>query len=143
MNETVTTGQFAEIERPTGPVAAAGLAVGIGALVLGFLTTLNEASESVHDFLEFDEDVGPLSGKTIIAVVAYVASWAVLHGLWRRQNPALRPILIATVVLIRAGDPRDVPDLLPGIRVRVARPAARRGGWLASEDVAAACPKGR
>ena len=103
MNETVTTGQFAEIERPTGPVAAAGLAVGIGALVLGFLTTLNEASESVHDFLEFDEDVGPLSGKTIIAVIAYVVSWAVLHGLWRRQNPALRPILIATAVLIALG----------------------------------------
>jgi len=52
---------------------------------------------------EFDEGVGPLSGKTIIAVIAYFASWAILHGLWRRQNPPLRPILIATTVLIVLG----------------------------------------
>ena len=103
MSESVRAGQLEEIGRPTGPVAAAVLAVGIGAFVLGLLTTLNEASTDVHDFLEFDEDVGPLSGKTIVAVIAYFASWAILHGLWRRQNPALRPILIATAVLIVLG----------------------------------------
>jgi hypothetical protein len=103
MSEPAMTGQLEDVERPTGPVAAAVLAAGIGAFVLGFLTTLNEASTGVHDFLEFDKDVGPLSGKTIIAVIAYFASWAILHGLWRRQNPALRPILIATAVLIVLG----------------------------------------
>ena len=103
MTETDMTSQLEEIERPTGPVAAAALSVGIGAVVLGFLTTLNEASASVHDFLEFDKDVGPLSGKTIIAAASYLASWAVLHALWRRQNPTLRPILIATAVLIALG----------------------------------------
>jgi hypothetical protein len=103
MSEAVRTSQLEDVERPTGPVAAAVLATGIGAFVLGLLTTLNEASAGVHDFLEFDEDVGPLSGKTIIAAIAYVVSWAVLHGLWRRQNPALRPILIATVALIALG----------------------------------------
>src|SRR5215207_2164133 len=101
MNDSVRADHLEEIERPIGPVAAAVLATGIGAFVLGLLTTLSEASTGVHDFLEFDEDIGPLSGKTIIAVIAYVASWAILHALWRRQNPALRPILIATVVLIR------------------------------------------
>jgi hypothetical protein len=103
MSENVRASQLEEIERPTGPVAAAVLATGIGAFVLGLLTTLNEASTGVHDFLEFDEGVGPLSGKTIIAVIAYFASWAILHGLWRRQNSALRPILIATAVLIVLG----------------------------------------
>jgi hypothetical protein len=103
MSETVTPSPLEDIERPTGPIAAAVLATGVGSLVLGLLTTLNEASTEVHDFLEFDEDVGPLSGKTIIAVIAYLVSWAVLHGLWRRQNPALRPILIATAVLIAVG----------------------------------------
>src|ERR671910_899104 len=77
MSESVRASQLEEIERPTGPVAAAVLATGIGAFVLGLLTTLNEASTGVHDFLEFDEDVGPLSGKTIIAVIAYLGSWAV------------------------------------------------------------------
>jgi hypothetical protein len=103
MSQIVTTSQLEEVERPTGPVAAAVLATGIGALVLGLLTTLNEASTGVHDFLEFDKDVGPLSGKTVIAVIAYLASWAVLHGLWRRQNPTLRPILIGTAVLVALG----------------------------------------
>jgi hypothetical protein len=103
MSETVTPGEMHQIERASGPVAAASLSVGIGAVVLGFLTTLNEASESVHDFLEFDEGVGPLSGKTIIAVAAYLASWAVLHIVWRRQSPALRPILIVAVVLVALG----------------------------------------
>ena len=103
MSDVGVTSRLDEVERRTGPVAAAVLAAGVGAFVLGLLTTLNEASTGVHDFLEFDKDVGPLSGKTIIAVIVYVASWAVLHGLWRRQNPALRPILIATAVLIALG----------------------------------------
>jgi hypothetical protein len=103
MSESVRASQLEEIERPTGPVAAAVLATGIGAFVLGLLTTLNEASTGVNDFLRFDDDVGPLSGKTIIAVIAYLASWVLLHALWRRQNPALRPILIATAVLIALG----------------------------------------
>ncbi|HEY8193091.1 MAG TPA: hypothetical protein VIF36_04130 [Gaiellaceae bacterium] len=103
MDETVDTRTVQEVDRPTGPVAAAVLATGIGAFVLGLLTTLSEASTGVHDFLDFDKDVGPLSGKTILAVVAYFASWAVLHALWRRQNPALRPILIAAAVLVALG----------------------------------------
>jgi hypothetical protein len=103
VDETVDTPTVQEVDRPTGPVAAAVLATGIGAFVLGLLTTLSEASTGVHDFLEFDEDVGPLSGKTILAVVAYFASWAILHALWRRQNPPMRPILIAAAVLVALG----------------------------------------
>jgi hypothetical protein len=92
-----------EVDKPTGPVAAAVLAAGIGALALGLLTTINEGSTDVHDFLQFRDDVGPLSGKTILSVIAYFGSWAILHAVWRRQNPALRPILIATVVLVGLG----------------------------------------
>jgi hypothetical protein len=87
----------------TGPAAAATLAVGIGALVLGLLTTLNEASTSVHDFLEFNERVGPLSGKTIFAVIAFFVSWGVLAALWRRTSPPLRTVLVAAAVLIGLG----------------------------------------
>ena len=103
MTGTADTSELREIDRPTGPVAAAVLATGIGAFVLGLLTTLSEASTGIHDFLEFSDDVGPLSGKTILAVVAYVVSWAGLHAAWRRRNPALRPVLIATAVLIALG----------------------------------------
>ncbi|HEX2459603.1 MAG TPA: hypothetical protein VHJ58_05595 [Vicinamibacterales bacterium] len=103
MSETVHPEAFPEVDRPTGPVAAAVFAAGIGAFVLGLLTTLSEASTGVHDFLEFDDDVGPLSGKTILAVIAYFGSWGVLHAVWRRQNPALRPIFIAAAVLVALG----------------------------------------
>lgn len=103
MSETLETSELQEIDRPTGPVAAAVLAAGIGAFVLGLLTTLSEASTDVHDFLEFSTDVGPLSGKTILAVVAYFGSWGILHLVWRRENPPLRPILITTAVLIGLG----------------------------------------
>lgn len=103
MSETLETSDLGAIDRPTGPVAAAILATGIGIFTLGLLTTLNEASTGIHDFLQFRDDVGPLSGKTILAVVAYFGSWAILHALWRRKDQALRPILIATAVLVALG----------------------------------------
>ncbi len=103
MSETFDTSALQEIDRPTGPVAAAVLATGIGTFVLGLLTTLSEASTGIHDFLEFSKDVGPLSGKTILAVAAYFGSWAILHVLWRRQRRDLRPIAIAAAALIVLG----------------------------------------
>ena len=103
MSETIDTGELQDVDRPTGPVAAGLLATGIGAFTLGLLTTLSEASTGIHDFLQFTDEVGPLGGKTILAVVAYFGSWAILHGLWRRQNPVLRPILITAAVLVALG----------------------------------------
>jgi hypothetical protein len=76
MSEAVRASQLEDADRPTGPAAAAVLATGVGPFVLGLLTTLSEASTGVHDFLEFDKDVAPLSGKTIIAAIAYLVSWA-------------------------------------------------------------------
>lgn len=98
-----TRTELTDAEPPTGPAAAAILAVGIGVVTLGLLTTLNEASAGISDFLAFSDDVGPLAGKTILAVVAYVASWAGLHVAWRSRQVELRPILIATAALVALG----------------------------------------
>ena len=103
MSETIQTSELQDVDRPTGPVAAALLATGIGAFTLGLFTTLSEASTGIHDFLQFTDEVGPLGGKTILAVLSYFGSWAILHGLWRRQNPVLRPILITAAVLTALG----------------------------------------
>jgi hypothetical protein len=103
MSESIDTSELQDVDKPTGPVAAALLATGIGIFTLGLLTTLNEASTGIHDFLDFKDDVGPLSGKTILAVIAYFGSWAILHALWRGKNPVLRSILIATAVLVGLG----------------------------------------
>ena len=81
------------VDKPDGPGAAAILAAGIGIFVLGLLTTLNEMSEGIHSFLDaFDGDggVGPLSGKTILATVAFFGSWAVLWVLWRNKDIDLK-----------------------------------------------------
>jgi len=106
MNEQSTTAEAVAQtapERSLGPAAAVVLATGIGALTLGILTTLAEASTGTADFLQFNDRVGPLSGKTIISTAAFFASWALLTALWRRTSPPLRPVLIAAAVLLALG----------------------------------------
>jgi hypothetical protein len=104
--ETTTTAGTVSpetLEHPIGPAAAVVLATGIGAFTLGLLTTWAEASTGMHDWLEFDIDVGPLSGKTIIATAGFFVSWAVLAALWWRKNPPLRPVLVAAAILLALG----------------------------------------
>jgi hypothetical protein len=86
-----------------GVAAAALLAAGAGAFVLGLLTTLAEASTGTNDFLQFNDRVGPLSGKTVIAAVAYFAALLVFAPLFRGRQLALRPVLIAAVILLVLG----------------------------------------
>jgi hypothetical protein len=90
-------------DRPEGPIAAAILAGGIGCFALGLLTTLAEASTSVHDWLEFNSDVGPLSGKTIVAVAIWLVAWAVLHVAYRDKPFETRRALTIALVLIALG----------------------------------------
>jgi len=89
--------------RVEGWAAAALLAAGIGAFVLGLLTTLNEASTGVHDFLQFNDRVGPLSGKTVIAAIAYFVPLFVLGAVWRGRRLALKPVLVTAIVLLLLG----------------------------------------
>lgn len=107
MDEAVTPDQAKpateEEDRPFGPVAAAFLAAAFGALVLGFLTTLAEASEAVKDFLQFSDAVGPLSGKTSISVAAWIVAWPILHLALRRRDPSPARVYWVTAVLLVAG----------------------------------------
>lgn len=68
-----------------GPISAAIIAAGIGATALGLLTTLAEASAGVKDWLSWSESVGPLSGKTSLAVAVWLVSWAALHAALRNK----------------------------------------------------------
>jgi hypothetical protein len=86
--------------KPNGPVAAVMLATGIGAFVLGLFTTLAEASEGIKDFLEWSEDVGPLSGKTSLAAIAFFVSWGGLYAGLRGRDVPWRPLIIAMIVLL-------------------------------------------
>ena len=78
---------------PDGPGAAAMLSAGIGVFVLGLLTVLSEASTGIHDLMadfQGPVGVGPLAGKTTLAVIAYFASWALLWALWRKRDIDIR-----------------------------------------------------
>jgi hypothetical protein len=87
-------------ERPTGPVAAVLLATGIGSLVFAIIVVLAESSESFAESLAYDQEVGPLSGKTIWGVVAFLGSWLILGVALRNRSPALRAVAIVAGALL-------------------------------------------
>jgi hypothetical protein len=90
-------------DKPEGPIVAAILAGGIGCLALGVFTTLSEASKSFADKLAWSDRVGPLSGKTITAVVVWLLSWAILHAVYRNRQAETRQALTIALVLIGLG----------------------------------------
>lgn len=91
------------VEKPNGPAAAVVIGGGLGVFFLGLFTTLNEASTGIHDWLTFDKGVGPLSGKTVMAVVFWLAASLILAiPLWKR-NLSYGVIIGATVVLVSLG----------------------------------------
>jgi hypothetical protein len=93
----------AAVARPDGPVAAVLIAAGIGALVLGILTVWAEASESFAESLAYNDRVGPLSGKTIWATVAFLVSWVGLTLALRRRTVDLMKATVVSVVLLGLG----------------------------------------
>ena len=92
--------------RPDGPAVAAILAAGIGVFTLGLLTTLSEASTALHDWLEwweFDQGVGPLAGKTTVAVIVWAVAWIVLGIALRGKEAALKTWFWMAVILAVLG----------------------------------------
>ena len=98
-----STGDIGYVDKPEGPISAAILAGGVGSAALGLFTTLAEASTTIKDWLNFNDRVGPLSGKTILAVVVWLATWGVLHGLLRTKEYETRRALTIALVLIALG----------------------------------------
>ncbi len=90
-------------DKPEGPIAAAIIAGGIGATALGFFTTLAEASTGAKDWLQWSDRVGPLSGKTIMAVIVWLVSWTVLHVVYRNRSLETRRAFAIALVLIGVG----------------------------------------
>jgi hypothetical protein len=89
-------------DRADGPAAAAMVAAGIGVFALGLFTTLAEISEGFKSFLErFDvvDGVGPLAGKTTLAVLVWALAWAVLAVAWRGKDSNLRRMFTIGLVL--------------------------------------------
>lgn len=91
------------VDKPEGPVAAAIIAAGVGAVALGFFTTLVEISAGAKNWLQWNDRVGPLSGKTIMAVIVWLIAWAGLHLYYRNKAIETRTALIVGLILIGVG----------------------------------------
>jgi hypothetical protein len=88
-------------DKPEGPISATIIAAGVGATALGLFTTLAEANEDFKDWLQWNDDVGPLSGKTILAVIVWLVAWAVLHAVLRKSPyETHRAITIAAILIV-------------------------------------------
>lgn len=87
-----------------GVAAAAILSAGIGSFALGIFTVLAEMSPWAKGMMTLTMPVGPLSGKTTFAVVIWLASWMVLHLLWRNRDIGrFNEVIVAALLLVGLG----------------------------------------
>jgi NADH:ubiquinone oxidoreductase subunit 6 (subunit J) len=86
-----------------GLVAAAMLAGGIGCLFLGIMTSLSEGIHPVENALNWYNPVGALSGKTLVAIVLWLISWAILASKWREQEVDFGKVYKVTLILVALG----------------------------------------
>jgi hypothetical protein len=87
-------------QKPNGAGAAAVLAAGVGAFVLGALAVLADKNAAIKSAMIFWQPTGPLSGVTALAIAVWLLVWAVLHWRWRgRQVQAGCTSTIALILL--------------------------------------------
>lgn len=89
--------------RPSGTGAAIVLSAGIGSAVYGLAVVGASASPSLQQALNWWAPGGPLVGKTSVGVIAWLASWLVLHLAWRRKEVPFRTVWILALALIGLG----------------------------------------
>lgn len=90
-------------ELPNGPVVAALIAGGLGSATIGLMTVLAEASKSMEDALNWWKPAGPLTGKTLIGVLAFFTSWIVLHFIFRGKNVTFARAAMLALILLGLG----------------------------------------
>lgn len=88
-------------EHPNGAALAAYLAAGTGAFAVGFIVLLNEVGAFTAPTLY--GPAGGVSGRTTLAVVVWLAAWALLHFRWRDRRIDGRSVYVITLVLIALG----------------------------------------
>jgi hypothetical protein len=93
------------MDKPNGPVAAALLAGGIGCAVLGLVTFINEtnSTSAFSQSLVWVKPVGGLSGKSSLAIIAFLVSWIILGLVWRGQEVKFGTITTISFILLAIG----------------------------------------
>jgi len=86
-----------------GSGAAAILSAGIGSFTLSLLALAGDKSASIKSALIFYKPTGPLSGVTTVAILVWLASWALLEWRWRPRTVAAGRISASALVLLGLG----------------------------------------
>lgn len=113
----MSTGTFTEEHAPDGALAAALLAAGLGVLTLGIVTSAAEAALGFKDWLKWDDTVGPLSGKSSVALIAWAVSWPFLHLALFRRDGILTVALVISGIMIILGLIGTFPPLFEELTV--------------------------
>ena len=90
-------------KRPNGAAAAALLSAGIGTAIFGIATVGAEMSQALRAALAWSGAVGPLSGKTSVGLIAWLASWLILGLVWKGKDARLVPVVVICAVLLVSG----------------------------------------
>ena len=96
-----TIGDDRRTRPANGAAMAAFLAAGIGAFAMGLVVVLNEAG--LFSAPTLYGPAGGVSGRTTLAMVIWLATWAVLHRRWKDRSPAPGRVHAATVTLVLLG----------------------------------------
>ena len=90
--------------KPNGFAAAAILAAGIGAFVLGASIVVTEAVPAwMTAAAQVYVPSGPISGRSTLAVLAYVVALGVLIRLWHARNVNFGRVWTASLALLALG----------------------------------------
>jgi hypothetical protein len=88
---------------PNGSGAAAVLAAGGGAFAIGLIALAADRMPQLARVLIFYRPTGPLSGVSTVAILLWLATWAVLHFFWKKQTVNLRRIITISLTLLGVG----------------------------------------
>lgn len=86
-----------------GGAASALVSAGVGSAALGIANVLAAASKAFSSSLAWVVPAGPLSGKTTVAVLVWLLSWAWLNRQWNERRLDFGRVVVWTVILIALG----------------------------------------
>jgi hypothetical protein len=101
-----------------GPAAAAILAAGTGCLVLGLIGPISEAIPALRNALNWWNPAEPLVGKTTVAVVVWLVSWALLHMMWKDREVDFGRIWKLSAIFIAIGFIGTFPPVFEAFTAR-------------------------
>jgi hypothetical protein len=85
---------------PNGSGAAAILSAGIGSFAVAFFAIAADKSAFVKNLFVFYKPTGALSGETTVAILLWLAAWAILDWRWRQRTVSLRRINVIALGLL-------------------------------------------